>query len=129
MNPKVMVIGLDGATLDILKPLMRSGELPVLDELRKQGVHGPLQSTLLPGTPQAWSTMVTGKNPGNHGIFEFVSRRPKTYDLFPLDASHRESLDIWEILSNAGKKVGVINVPFTYPPRAFSGSIGKWGRV
>jgi len=118
---KVLVIGLDGATFDILRPLMDKGYMPNLHSIANQGVVGPLRSTILPGTPIAWSSMITGMKPGNHGIYEFVARRQGTYDLFPLDASHRKSPDLWEYISRAGLKVGVVNVPFTFPPRKVNG--------
>jgi predicted AlkP superfamily phosphohydrolase/phosphomutase len=69
----------------------------------------------------AWSTFMTGKNPGKHNIYGFQDRRPRTYDTFiPLSTSMK-SETLWEILSRAGKRVGVMNVPVTYPPRQVNG--------
>ena len=66
MKPKVIILGLDGATWDLLDPWMEAGELPHIARLVREGASGPLQSTLEPITPCAWASMVTGKNPGKN---------------------------------------------------------------
>ncbi|HHT9150781.1 MAG TPA: alkaline phosphatase family protein, partial [Candidatus Wujingus californicus] len=62
--PKVVVIGIDSATFDVVEPLVEQGKLPVLSEFMKCGAWGRLQSTIPPVTPPAWTSLVTGKNPG-----------------------------------------------------------------
>ncbi len=69
---KVMVLGLDGATWDVLEPLIQSGLLPNLARLREQGSSGVLNSVFPPLSPVAWTGVMTGKNSGKHGVFEFV---------------------------------------------------------
>ena len=69
---KVFVLGLDGATWDVLEPLIQDGLLPNLARLRKQGSWGSLTSVFPPLSPVAWTGVMTGKNSGKHGIFEFV---------------------------------------------------------
>jgi len=118
---RVLVIGLDGATFDVLNPLIESGHMPCLSSLMKSGAYGPLRSTILPGTPMAWSSFATGKNPGKHRIFEFMKRLPGTYDMVPTNASDREGPDLWTIISRYGRKVGVLNVPYTFPVRPVNG--------
>jgi len=71
----VVIIGLDGATFDVIKPLVNQNRLPHLSKIMKNGVHGELKSTIHPITPQAWSTFLTGKNAGKHGIFDFTARK------------------------------------------------------
>ncbi|MBW1769269.1 MAG: alkaline phosphatase family protein [Deltaproteobacteria bacterium] len=118
---KTVVIGLDGATFTVLKPMMEKGYLPNLSNMIKDGVHGPLESTMPPFSAAAWASFMTGKNPGKHGLFDFRApvmispERPLT------NATSIRSKTIWGILSDAGKKVGVINVPMTYPPERVNG--------
>jgi len=71
MTPKVLIIGLDGATWDLMKPLTEKGKLPTLRKLIDEGVHGDLESTITPSTGLAWVSFATGKNPGKHGCYDF----------------------------------------------------------
>ena len=75
MSRRVLVIGLDGATFRTLGPWAAAGEMPELARLMAAGCHGELRSTFPPLTPPAWSSFMTGKNPGKHGIFSFPTRR------------------------------------------------------
>ncbi len=118
---KVLVIGLDGATLDLVGPWMKNGLLPNLSTFLNEGIVTTLESVVPPQTASGWSSIITGKNPGKHGIFGFFKRAPDDYDLIPINSSDRKSLDIWQILSRFGKKIGVINVPITYPIRKVNG--------
>ena len=67
----MLIIGLDGATFDVLKPLMAEGRMPRLKEAIAAGASGLLRSTVPPITPAAWTTFLTGKNPARHGIIDF----------------------------------------------------------
>ncbi len=73
---KLLIIGLDGATFDLIQPWAQEGKLPHLARLLEEGVHGTLRSTIPPMSPPAWTSFVTGKNPGKHGIFDFTARQP-----------------------------------------------------
>ena len=116
-----MVIGLDGATFVLLKPWLEQGKLPALQRLIQEGTHGELLSTVPPLSPQAWTSFMTGKNPGKHGIFEFTDFEPQSYNIRFTNATCRVGKSLWRILSEEGKKVGVINVPMTYPPEPVNG--------
>lgn len=121
-NPsKVVVIGLDGATFDIIDPLIEQGRLPNLDSIIKGGVRGNLESTIPPLSPVAWTSFMTGKNPGKHGILDFFGRGTDSYNLKFYNAASRGEKPIWTLFSEAGKKVGVVNVPMTYPPDKVNG--------
>jgi len=78
---RVLVIGLDGATLDLICPWAAQGHLPILARLMAEGAHGPLESTLPPVTSPAWPSFVTGKNPGRHGVFDFIRPRAGKFDM------------------------------------------------
>lgn len=120
---KVMVIGLDGATFDILKPLIDQGKLPNLQYLIRNSTNGHLKSTIPPLSPAAWSTFQTGKNPGKHGVFDFFRNSPGEHSYLPVNSTFLKSKTLWEVLSDYGKRVGVLNIMFSYPPRKVNGFI------
>lgn len=78
-EPKVIVLGFDGADAGLAEQWMNEGKLPNLAKLRDQGTFSPLQSTIPSQTPVSWSTFSTGLNPGRHGIFDFLKRDVATY--------------------------------------------------
>lgn len=119
--PKVLVLGLDGATWDLLTPWMEAGELPRLAELRDGGVWGQLLSVIPPLSPPAWTTAATGVNPGVHGIYDFFRFDPDSMIAYTETARSRRVPGVWTLLSEAGHRVGVLNVPMTDPPDPVSG--------
>lgn len=122
MRPhKIMVVGIDGATLDLIIPWSTSGELPVFRRLIEEGVHGKLRSTAIHSSASAWTSFMTGKNPGKHGIFSFYRLIPGTYKIDITSGRQRDGKTLWSILSEAGKQVGVVNVPMTYPAESVHG--------
>ncbi|MBI5233913.1 MAG: alkaline phosphatase family protein [Deltaproteobacteria bacterium] len=120
---KVMVIGLDGATFDIIGPLVDKGELPNIARFMREGAHSRLVSTIHPTTPQAWSTFMTGKNAGKHGIFDFTERRDGAYDVRLVNGGVRRGASLWKLLSQNERTVIVIDVPFTYPAEDVKGAL------
>lgn len=118
---KLLIIGLDAATFDLINPWIAEGKLPNLAQLINSGASGPLASILPPVTPPAWTSFMTGKNPGKHGIFEFTEMPSGTYSLRYLDASSRRTKTVWRMLNEAGFTVGTMNIPFTYPPEHLDG--------
>ena len=118
---KVFVLGLDGATWDLLRPLADRGDLPTLARLMKSGASGTLNSIFPPLSPVAWTGIMTGKNSGKHGIFEFLE-----YSHNPLAGRVNSSKGIqtdlvWEILAKHGKATVAGGVPMSYPPRPAPG--------
>lgn len=120
---RILVIGLDGATFDLIKPWVQQGKLPHFGRLMAEGVHGELASTVHPLSPPAWTSFMTGMNPGKHGIFDFSERAPESYNLQFTNGGFRKAKTLWRILSEAGKQVVVIDVPMTYPPEPVNGSL------
>jgi len=118
---KVMVVGIDGATFDVLTPLMHQGKLPHLSALLRDGVSGSLASTLPPLSSAAWSTFQTGKDPGKHGVFDFYRNDPRDYSCRPVNATFLKEKTLWALLSERGRNVGVANMLFTYPPGPING--------
>ena len=117
---KALVVGLDGASFDLMMPWIEQGYLPNLGRVVKEGAYGNLLSTL-DFTPPGWSSIYTGKNPGKHGIFGFTRQKQGSYKPVAIDATRRDGKDLWEILSDAGRRVTVFNTPVTYPPRPVNG--------
>ena len=120
-DPKVIIIGLDAATWTLIRPWMAEGGMPNLAKLMNVGVSGTLQSVLPPITPPAWTSFMTGKNPGKHGVFHFIETAPDRYAMNYANGGSRRSPTVWRILNAAGLSVGTMNIPFTYPPEALDG--------
>jgi len=118
---RLLLVGLDGATFDVLLPLAEAGRLPVLAELMRAGSHAPLASTIPPITPTAWTTVFTGKNPGKHGIYDFRELDPATYARRPVHVDRHRQKSLWDLLGVRGRRSIVLDVPFTYPPRPLKG--------
>lgn len=127
---KVVVIGLDGFTYDLAGPLMERGELPNLARLAREGAWGELESSIPPLTPTAWTTAVTGTNPGKHGIFcyskGFTFDKEVRVNRY-YSAVDRGAAAVWSLLSDAGKTSVVIGVPFTSPPDTVAGAMVAGG--
>jgi predicted AlkP superfamily phosphohydrolase/phosphomutase len=117
----LLVIGLDGATLDLVSPWAAGGRLPVLAGLMARGAWGRLRSTVPPATFPAWTSLVTGVNPGRHGVLDFTERVPGTYRVRFVNGSARRVPALWTRLDRAGQRVAVLTVPATYPPEAVNG--------
>lgn len=118
---KVFVLGIDGATWDLLGPLAESGDLPVLSRLMNRGASGTLHSVFPPLSPVAWTGIMTGKNSGKHGVFEFLE-----YAHNPLGGRVNSSRAIqaelvWEIAGRHGKATVAGGVPMSYPARKAPG--------
>jgi predicted AlkP superfamily phosphohydrolase/phosphomutase len=119
--PRVVVIGLDSATWTLIRPWMAEGSMPNLAQLMKSGASGALQSVLPPITPPAWTSFMTGKQPGKHGIFNFIESEKGGYAMNYANATSRRSPTVWKLLNDAGFTVGTMNIPFTYPPEQLNG--------
>ena len=118
---RALLIGLDGATFDVLGPLMDRGMMPNLKALAAEGASGILESTKPPITPAAWTTFMTGKGPGKHGIIDFMRYDPQTNRLVFNNNQEIRQKTIWQILSEKNFRVGSINVPMTFPPEKVNG--------
>ncbi len=120
---RLMLIGLDGATFDVFGPLMERGLMPELKGLVDHGTWGPLESTRPPITPAAWTTFMTGKGPGKHGIIDFLRYDPHTNQLSFNNNNQisAKAKTIWQILSDKNYRVGAINIPMTFPPEPVNG--------
>lgn len=122
--PRVLVIGLDGATWAIARPLMDSGRMPNLARLVARGVAGPLDSTVPPISAAAWVTFLTGQNPGRHGVYQFRKMDLSEYGAYRDEfATSRDyaGRGFLELASRQGLRVGAVGIPMTFPPFPVNG--------
>lgn len=118
---RVLIIGLDSATFNLIEPWAAQGLLPNLARLMRDGAHGRLASTLQPTTAPAWVSFMTGMNQGKHGLYDFVRRRADKYSLDVTNGSHVAAPLMFETLSQLGRRVITVNIPYSYPPRPVNG--------
>lgn len=97
--------------------------MPFLSEVENRGALGTLTTIFPPVTAPAWSSFMTGKNPGKHGVFEFLHRRTGTLEQMPVNSGMLGSETLWEILSRQGKRMVVVSVPLSYPPVRVNGTL------
>lgn len=121
MSDRVLVIGLDSAPLAWVERWMAEGRFPNLGRFMTGGAMGILRTVNPPLSPAAWSSFSTGMYPAKHGVYDHIYRRPGTYDIAPANSHLRAGKPVWQVISEQGGKVGVINVPETYPPVPVSG--------
>ena len=110
---KAFVIGLDGATFEILTPLMQAGYLPNLQKAFSQGASGELLSTIPPVTALAWSSFITGKNPGKHGLLSWQGRLNARFERPWVSGKVIRGTKLWHLAGEAGLRACVVNVPVT----------------
>jgi len=119
--PKVFVIGLDCAEPDLVFNRWRE-RLPNLSRLAAAGVSGTLESTIPPITVPAWTSMMTGNDPGQLGLYGFRNRKDYSYDaLYFADARYVCEPTVWDFLSRARRRSILIGIPQTYPARPLNG--------
>lgn len=118
---RLFVLSLDGVPYTFLNKQMSKGTLPYMARLFQEGAFKRMNSVIPPVSSVAWSTYMTGKNPAGHNIFGFIDRKPSPLQIFIPTGSHMKAKTIWERLSEEGKRVVVINVPLTSPPRPVNG--------
>ena len=142
LGRRVIVLGFDGLDYGVTRDLMAQGRLPNFSRLASRGRFTPLGTSVPPQSPVAWSTFITGRDPGRHGIFDFVHRDAKTMApflsttkvegagktltlgkwQFPLSSGHvtllRKGQPFWDVLEQHGIETTVVRMPANFPPSA-----------
>jgi predicted AlkP superfamily phosphohydrolase/phosphomutase len=108
-KPRVVVVGVNGMELDVIRPLLLKGDLPNLAKVIKNGVHGKLRTVDAPNCPRVYSTMFTSTKPDEHGVTGFLVGG------ITANTNMLKQEPIWSILSKNGVTVGMANVPATFP--------------
>jgi predicted AlkP superfamily phosphohydrolase/phosphomutase len=119
MGPRLVVLGWDSATWDVIDSLLDDGRLPALASLATNGFRSDLRSTWPPMTDCAWTSAFTGRNPGGHGIFGSWYRAPGAYACRYFSARDRRAPAVWEL--DGGVRWLVWNVPMSFPPSQING--------
>jgi len=120
-NLKVIVIGLDGATFDLIDKFLEDSYLPTLKRLISMGVRAKARSIIPPVSASAWTSIITGVNPGKHGLFDFSKRKAHSYSVRPVFSTDVKVKTLWSILGEYGYKTIAVKVPGTYPPEKING--------
>lgn len=121
MGNKILFIGLDGVDFGLTEKLMQRGIMPNLERLCKKGTYGKMLSRPPLQSSCTWTSFITGKNAGKHGIFGYFSYRSDSYELKVLNSLDRRSDTLWHILNRCGKRVGILNLPCLFPPEKIDG--------
>ena len=127
---QTLFLGLDGATFHLLDDLIRDrpGQgtvMPFLKSFMERGFRAPLRSTPHPLTPPAWTTLVTGRNPGEHGIYDFMRADDRQTEVFFTLYDFRDIRceTLWSIAGRQSRKVVSLNFPIMAPPPKINGSL------
>jgi predicted AlkP superfamily phosphohydrolase/phosphomutase len=120
---RVLVIGMDAVTLDLLIPWVKEEKLPHIAKLMANGGFSKLASTMQPISAPAWTSFMTGMQQGKHGLYDFVRRKSDSYEIEVTNASMISAPTLFDLVSEAGKRVIAINVPYTYPPKPVNGVV------
>src|SRR5215475_9335248 len=107
---KTVIIGLDGATFDIIKPLQQAGRMPVLSRLMREGSAAPLRSTILPNSFPGWASCTTGTSEGMHGVFSPFIKNEGSYSVRAMSGRDIMTRPVWDLLSSEGGRSVVLNV-------------------
>jgi len=122
MNKTVM-IGLDGASWGVIDKLINQGFLPNICKLKEKGVSGDLKSTFPPLTAPAWTSMATGKNPGNTGVVDFFYKHANETSFDPVTSEMFSGETFWDFVSSVGFSTTILNYPLLFPPYKINGRI------
>jgi predicted AlkP superfamily phosphohydrolase/phosphomutase len=129
MGPTIL-IGVDGATFTVLDPYIERGVTPFLGELVRRGTRAQLRSIVPALTPPAWTSLVTGKRPGKHGVFDFFQKEAPDSIYFQFTSSQElRSATIWSLASDQDRRVISLNFPLMFPPPAVDGCVVPGGMM
>jgi predicted AlkP superfamily phosphohydrolase/phosphomutase len=127
---RTLFIGLDGATFTVLDEMTRDLPgvgitMPFLKKFLETGCRAKLRSTPNPLTPPAWVSIMTGRMPGSHGVYDFIRAEEKGGDVYFTLSDSRDILTetIWSIASRQDRTIAALNFPVTAPPRPVNGSL------
>lgn len=118
---RVLIVGMDGVTFTVIDPLLRKGQLPTFRKLIESGARGASLSPHPTNSYAAWTSILTGTNPGQHGIYHVETPLPNSVKMTATHTAMRANRPFYRILSDAGRRVVVLNVPMTYPAEPVNG--------
>ena len=120
---RTLVVGLDGIPFSLLQDLRKQGRIPLMDSLFRKGYFDKMNVCIPEISSVSWSSFITGRQSGEHGIFGFIDLKPGTYEMQFPNFSHLKAPTLWDELADLNKKTVVINMPATYPARRINGAL------
>src|SRR2546430_1321468 len=114
-KPRVIVVGVNGMELDIIRPLLLKGQMPNLASVIEKGAYGKLRTVSAPNCPRVYSTLFTSTNPEEHGVTGFIVGG------ITANTNMLKEEPLWSFLSKSGITVGMANVPATFPVMPVNG--------
>jgi predicted AlkP superfamily phosphohydrolase/phosphomutase len=113
----LLLIGVDGATPELIERLTSTGQMPALRSLMRHGVYGRLESSANCDPCSAWSSLLTGVNPGKHGVWGLRNLKPDSYQWRPANSRMLRAPTLSQMLTDRGQEAGTLFVPMTFPAR------------
>lgn len=126
MNKKMFILGVDGASYDLVQKYISENKLPNFKKLQDLHFLAILESTIPPHTAPGWVTAFTGVGPGQHGVYQFWDTQSEDYEGRLIGSNDFAKEPVWNILNKYGIKTGVVNVPMTHPPKKLDGYMISW---
>jgi predicted AlkP superfamily phosphohydrolase/phosphomutase len=120
-SKRAILIGLDGTPYTLARRFIEDGTMPRMAELMRRGTLLQMDTSMPDISSVAWTSFMTGANPGRHGIYGFLDLQPNTYKIYFPNSGHIKSETLWDAVGRAGRRSIVINVPSTYPARPLNG--------
>jgi len=120
---KAVVIGLDGVPFTLLEDLKQRKIIPNMSAIFDNGYFGQMSVCIPEISSVSWSSFMTGKQPGEHGIYGFIDLEPGTYNMYFPNYLNIKAKTLWDDLAKNGKKSVIINMPATYPAREINGAL------
>ncbi|HEX8186382.1 MAG TPA: alkaline phosphatase family protein [Blastocatellia bacterium] len=120
-SKRAVLIGLDGTPYTLVRRFMEDGTMPRMAEIAGRGSLLQMDTSIPDISSVAWTSFMTGANPGRHGIYGFLDLQPNSYKIYFPNSAHIKSETLWEAASRAGRRSIVINVPSTYPAKPLNG--------
>jgi predicted AlkP superfamily phosphohydrolase/phosphomutase len=118
---RVVLVGLDGTPCTLVERFVKDGTMPNMARLKAGGSLLQMDTSIPDISSVAWTSFMTGANPGRHGIYGFLDVQPNSYKIYFPSSRHIKSETLWAVANRAGKRAVVINVPSTYPAQPLDG--------
>ncbi len=118
---RAVLLGLDGTPCTLMRRFIEDGTMPRMGEMARRGTLLQMDTSIPDISSVAWTSFMTGANPGRHGIYGFLDLQPNSYKIYFPNSRHIKSQTLWDAVGSQGRRSIVINVPSTYPAKPLNG--------